>query len=156
MYKENATKAIAKKTLFIQEGLSPSDSERQRRIKRGAERDTSHHPAKLLLHGYEHRHYRHQPAKVRSYQPGVRTPQHLRRMGHNGTHTILTMRESEVAERIAWGASQRKWPLNWAYPAIRWTTFCARFMTNCTSVKSTSCLPGGSVPLSGLASTSHR
>ncbi|WP_346713339.1 helix-turn-helix transcriptional regulator [Mediterranea massiliensis] len=29
-------------------------------------------------------------------------------MGHHGTHTILTVRESEVAERIAWGASQKE------------------------------------------------
>ena len=29
-------------------------------------------------------------------------------MGHNGTAAILTARESQVAERIAWGASQKE------------------------------------------------
>ena len=38
----------------------------------------------------------------------LRPPRHHRRMDHRGSIATLTVREGQVAERIAWGASQKE------------------------------------------------
>lgn len=77
-------------------------------------------------------------------------------MGNHGTTAILTDRESEVAERIAWGASQKEVATELGISRYTVDNTLRKVYDKLHIGKSTSCLPGGSVPPSASALTSLR